>query len=1190
MTTTAGPIALAAAFAAGQPPDAAVLVPIDVLALMVGSLPGTGQQAVPTETILPVTAPNAQESAALPRSPQPFGAPAARAPGVHLHWAMPDALTRGDAGAAREGTAAAGNPMNLPALPDRWLVVRMPHGTDSCEGFVVDADLQRHQRVTDWFEPDPLPAGTKVTPDGRWYYPAERLTATAGGDVAWAATYDAVVDRFAFHDPLVGVPAATTLAYLVIGWWGRAALDPMAGLTRISTYLKRLARLGWDGPTPVAIPGGTPVTVPPKRTLLHGMVTGMTTGVPAGFPTPDMRPDAAQLEIGLGGTGYAALAAQLADGTGDERAADERLLAAFASGLLDRVDEPDGLVAIDEDRHAGAFVGISAGTGAADRIGEGDPFDSTTPAASSARAAATAATASSPDPHAAADRSPGGATLRRREPGAVLAAVFDRATGAAGERPAPAARAIPAHPAGLDAAPLAAGATSTPPVSPNVTYRDIPSAQPRYFVPGDLALAVHGARRSLRHGEDNRLTFSGLVPCRLSHDLVLEVGGGVLKEQDLPSGLRQLPSDNIPVECHWLLREMALRDPLRANDRRRWAKGANADPTTPRGHISINKWLQPWVPLWCDWELGVRVDDDLTRWALGPIDLESTGTPDGGAERLASGRALLQAAAGTAFGGQIRAWLDEENRRDLAGQGQVTEEDESALQAAASAAEGRDLLSGSLRGLRETLLGLDPQRAILTRINLDGSPADKPPAAALPRLLAGGAATVRRLRIVDAFGRFLDVPDAVLGQLEVAATHRHPAGAPRFTLAPRFQRPTRLALRFVDPRPLDTAPPVEARIDQEHPELAISPIAGWLLPDHVDEALECFDAAGRPLGQLMHDPLSQAVVFEVAPGQPGSIGGPPDALDPGARHVMDFADGMVAADVAARALFGGPVDETALSALLRGIDTTLWTVDPLGSVGTAAVAGLVGRPIAVVRALLTLDVLSDVDELAYGRTPTKADRQRAYAELAARAITVRLGELTRTDDGLLAFFVGNDYSRVRLVAPEAAGLARLSGPRRGRLATVRTSAATSTLTGPPSILPIENPYTAGPTDVQIRAGQTLRLTLLLNPGGSVHVTSGIAPRKALALARDWFHQALEGLSPSFRVGPVLVDPTGVRMPRVTGLGEHQTFTRRDTPLTWRDDPILAASQTALLPDDPAGLQEGWIRVVPADEQQAGGAS
>jgi hypothetical protein len=67
---------------------------------------------------------------------------------------------------------------------------------------------------------------------------------------------------------------------------------------------------------------------------------------------------------------------------------------------------------------------------------------------------------------------------------------------------------------------------------------------------------------------------------------------------------------------------------------------------------------------------------------------------------------------------------------------------------------------------------------------------------------------------------------------------------------------------------------------------------------------------------------------------------------------------------------------------------------------------------------------------------------------------------------------------------------------------------------------------------------------------------------------------------------VLVDPTGIRMPRVTGLGDRQTFTRRTAPLTWRDDAILAASQTALLPDDPAGLQEGWIRVVPSEPDGA----
>ena len=42
--------------------------------------------------------------------------------------------------------------------------------------------------------------------------------------------------------------------------------------------------------------------------------------------------------------------------------------------------------------------------------------------------------------------------------------------------------------------------------------------------------------------------------------------------------------------------------------------------------------------------------------------------------------------------------------------------------------------------------------------------------------------------------------------------------------------------------------------------------------------------------------------------------------------------------------------ESALSALLRAIDTTLWTVDSFASLGSEHVAGLVGRPIAVVRA------------------------------------------------------------------------------------------------------------------------------------------------------------------------------------------------------------------------------------------------
>jgi hypothetical protein len=69
--------------------------------------------------------------------------------------------------------------------------------------------------------------------------------------------------------------------------------------------------------------------------------------------------------------------------------------------------------------------------------------------------------------------------------------------------------------------------------------------------------------------------------------------------------------------------------------------------------------------------------------------------------------------------------------------------------------------------------------------------------------------------------------------------------------------------------------------------------------------------------------------------------------------------------------------------------------------------------------------------------------------------------------------------------------------------------------------------------------------------------------------------------PSVRVGPVLVDPAEIRLPKVASLGKDQLFTRRTGPLTWRDDPILAASQAALLPRLPHEAQEGYVRVAPA---------
>lgn len=1241
-------LAQAATWDPALPRDARLLVPVDVQALV--AAPDADHKIVATETI--IAAQDAGAAPVPPSPPAPFGEPSERAVGVHLHWAMPDGLTRGDAGAVRATPVAAGNPMGLPPLADRWIVTRLVHGTATTRSWVLEADRADRHDLAGWTEPGALPAVTVTGASGRRAIPRERLTAVAGGDLSWAATYDAVVDRFALYDDLADLDPANhldlQLSYVIAGWWSDPTLDPLQDCISVGAYHDRARWLGWLAPDPdgladtsadrqaertlreranISSPpisqtgrlataraglehgGGalstdptlidarstlTPAATPamPRQTLLHGSIFGITLTA-----DPDRAPPADAIDLAIGPTGFATLSALLAEGTDEQRASSERVVAAFASGLLSTIDTPGGLAAVDEDRHASGFLGIATGTrDLPDRIAEGDVMTT----------AGSAPAQSNENPRAASAGAPTALDVGLRTK--LVQKGKDRTIEESQEN--------------------RSGSEDSAPKMPRA-FRDVPVPTPRLFLPSDISFVLHGACRSLRHGGDGRFTQAGLLACRLPSQVVDGLRGMITGAQ-LPNGLRSVGSGAVPPEVDLLLREAILTDPYRWTELVAWIEAVSGLPAASVGNrvkaeialrnvtadpraasqalgdrttdvlrhaslqdgydpspVGVTRWAQPWVPLWCEWELELEVDDLLDEWALGPIDLQrapaAATTPP--APTVIRGRTLLVSSTARAFSAQINQWLSEEDARDSAGQGQVTQEVRGELAAAAAAAAGLDVLSGTFRGVRETLLGLDPHDASMTLIAPDGTPTTQPLARTLPLLLAGGKATLKRLRIIDAFGRYRDLEEAGLKAMEIAAALRHPSGAPSLLLPPRLQRPSRIALGLVDPRTADGGQDVEARVDQQHPDQAVSPVAGWLLPDHVDEALEFFDASGSSLGQLMHDELTGAVVWEGAPGRSSPMGQPPDpGADPGARHVTRLAAGAVLADATARNDTTQKQAESALSALLRAIDTTLWTVDPLGSLGTGAVAGLVGRPIAVARAILRLDVDSDVESLTFADDAARAARRQAYAELAVRALTVRLGELTRTDDSLLAYAVDDDYSQLSLVAPEVLEQARDSGPLRGQLSVFgRGSQAT------PAVLPIDHPYVSGPHGVAIRTGQTIRLTLLMNPGGKVHLTSGVLPRKALALAKDWFHDALVRLSPSFRIGPVFVDPTAVRLPMITGLGDHQVFTRRDAPLTWRDDPIVAATQTAYLPEEPSTMQDGWIRVQQAEGNSPPGA-
>ncbi|GAA4705753.1 hypothetical protein [Phytohabitans rumicis] len=1169
----------------------ALLVPVDVQAQVVR--PGDTVEHADIRVRLFDQAPGGGR----PRMPDPFTShPAGRQQGVRLHWALPDGLTR-----ART-TGPDGQPHWRP-LPDRWMVLRLLPGVGTDDrrpvaGWVIESE-RRRATVLDTWQPGPpdLTAPPPATPQ---LDPAD-LHAMLGGDPAWAAVFDNVEDRFAFYDEWKDEPSppAGYVAYLVVGWYSTPALDPLAGLDTADGFHARLAELGWsvdsdrlaalhraaeataakaravglDARTPTVapvtdfsglVPAATPEPRPwwPRRSVFHGVIYG----VRADAPLPDRRPAPGQVRVGLGPTAEQSLAALTAGVLGDPDV--ELLQAAFQHALADTLGEPDGLAQVEAELHSAGFD-AKPGEDRVERVLSGDPFSAVRPPP--ATPATTALLASHPD-----------RTVR-------FAFTAD------GSRVAD-----------LHTAEHTPGRAVTSP-EPRAA-REVRRPGPRWFAPRDPSFVIRGLRRSLRHGYDGRFEAGETLPCRLTGDpgtrLLGFLDGRVLLQRGIGHGA-------VPDEAEALLVEAAIEDPfelyeglleqyaslfghsqgalltaLRAESRvfRQWLAGT--DDATPLLGISLRDgtgsapagitiWQQAWVPLYLEWELAVDPNAPDDAWPLGELDHEPPAglLPDPARTVLFSGRSLLNSASARGLADRVRAFLSTEDELDLAGKGRIADDVAAKLRGLSVEAGQADLLTAGLDGLRERLLGYS------TDIAYGGEPRQP---SAPPRPTRAGLGRITRLRVVDAFGRTLTLVDnaAPAPYLARAIRADRPDQAGMAVLRPRINQPARLLLRLTDPID-DTR---EASVDQTPAPGggSISPVAGWLLPDPADGAVELFDPDGAPLGQLAHDSLSGAVVWQEAPGGGGPVGSTPEArlaADPRLRHLLAFTHGLLYRDVAERASLhrGHTRSDTPLEALLRVIETTAATIGLGGQTGTEHVTQLVGRPVAIVRATLRLEVEPEPPIAGLSEADQNA-RDLAWAGLRARSFPVRLGALTRLDDGLLGYFTDDRYDRLYPVHDSVAALAVDIGRHRGDLRALGAA--------PVGPRPITSGYLAADPAVWLRPGQTVTLTLIQDPAAKVHATSGLLPRKAVSLVRDWTEAPLARLVPSLRIGPVLVDPAGIRMPLASALGAGQEWSRRDGPVTWRQDPITAATQQAMLPETAAIAQEGWVRVS-ADDQANG---
>ncbi|MFI6520892.1 hypothetical protein ACIBF1_35430 [Spirillospora sp. NPDC050679] len=1058
--------------------------------------------------------------------------------GIHLHWTLPDALTRME---QVDGS------LQIPSAPDRWMVVRSQDGIIK-QQWIVESDYLSGDPDGTVFPVDapvPFRGVGRVALYGNWREaPAERLprlTAIGYGEPAFAAFYPNCRGVFGMRDTDIrGVPPAGVV-YEVLGWYADPARDVLVGATAAT-----LDGLGWSAAATGEVP---------TRSAYYARLTFAPASVSA----------SASDEISgvyIGTTATEALAAHLGGvipGTTPDDLENLIEALAFADELEARaLDVGAGL---DAARHAAGFRALPAGTLWTLRRDDGPATEEQRQARD--RLVLPAAIGdllnglnSAQD---ACDRAREELTGHRErifadwykyqlcvyrssdqdsypEPddvrGLILAelgALGQAAAAADGELSDELRDARRA----LDAALAAYNTATAAPVAAEFVLA--PTAAPQFHQPTEPVVLLTGgaATPSGRYGAD---TADGPLACAvMPGDLPEAVsgdggaGGGAAD----PDGLRAALSD---------------------------------------GELGATTWTaDPWHPVLLQWEAefypagdnlapddrhyGPSVVLDGYRLDPGAVDLAplpETQIPDQSAN-VYSGTTVLSAGAAPVISTRVLGYLA---GTIVAPYAAATGEpmtpagflaapdpvldwyaahgDDARLTTLVAAyrhlaEHERDNLAQVLGGFNDALLMRRLTRQLPVADPL-GFPYYQSFAARVaaavgddttlaPDLLSdfnplrAGALRISRLRIVDNFGRPFDVD---VGQAATTTRLRVPGHPTWAALAPRAAQPARASLRWLDSdhdlREMNDVP-------------ATSPICGWLVPDDLSAGLVLYTAAGAPLGILSGS--TDTAAWRAVPGR--TAGAVDDIGNP---HLRAVAQKLQAE---------GP---DAIADLVADLQESLDRIEPADYGGSP----LSVRPLAVVRAELDLRLQGppavDQDWNVLRQDMARGDGEREDDSFPGVLFPLRIGDTGRLDDGVAGYWT------------EAAD---------GALGDFA-------------------PITAAPELTASLGGPPIRLTLLVDPRAPVHLVSGILPVKAVSIPPEQYRQAMGALRVPYFTAPVLADAAGasaLALPLPDEPGQTWSWTVRDPAAGWVATAVAAERADQSLPDA-ATLREGWLTPAPTD--------
>lgn len=750
-------------------------------------------------------------------------------------------------------------------------------------------------------------------------------------------------------------------------------------------------------------------------------------------------------------------------------------------------------------------------------------------------------------------------------------------------------------------------------------YKVDPVEETRFWKPNDPVVLLAGPafERSARHGEDGRYRPDGNLLCRLDGQEVTRIKITVTRDHqpefgpsDLDKWCAPLLAKSLPAKVTDLLRECLLLtldkkrahaliyaayekiQPGLADKRKEEVSGLSAallawglqnfrddsspsdfvakpsdvfavsDQSTIPSPVCNKRWQKnPWLPLFLQWQVTWAPAYSKTAEALKNWNLNSEGTAfswPGEVPKMEgktyNGANLLTASATLNFSDRLRDY--------------ILTHDNLELKKFQTAVRSMNVLCQALGGLTQNLIMRKPRLELrpIDQKNKDIASILQQMREWLSPLMEdaffpirAGRLKLAKLRVVDAFGQFLELSDEVLKKV---------AGEPpanrngEIQFEPRLAQAARLTLEWLPASRWQTAG--IADVSHEDP----NPVCGWVLPNFLDQALMIYDSQGHALGALQAVktkswvdgfggkaveiegfhwiglPGSKSFVF--GPSKPGT-----DPLGPTANpHLSKFVLGLLSLDTGKAQAF---------AALLQKMNEALSVAGGVGSSQNPNLALLIGKPLALVRASISLE-LDGLPATAQGWNESKESRTQQADEIKNLKFAVRLGDrkpwkdLWLGEDGLIGFFQKQDYTSFF--------------PAYG-------------ITGKDDAY---NKYSVAP---EISAAAPLNLTLLMDPARGVCATTGILPRQIFEFPYRDIADTLENKQVIFYTGPVLspkaaADKPGIRMPQPSDIYGQWSWTHHPAVDVWREEGINdTQKEPGYFFEAPLEIEEGWLSLVTA---------